>query len=335
METSVNIVLPELFPPVDYAGEAVAGLQLPLLERILARSGRQPLSAATLESWLCGAFGVAEGAIAPITLLADGIQPDGYFWMRADPVHLLVRGSEVLLGPVGALSGEESAQLCDSLNRHFEGEGMYFEAPHPQRWYLRLSAAPGVETHLLSEVVGQDIRPYLPHGQEALRWHRLFNEIQMLLAGHAANDVREQRGYWSVNSIWPWGGGFAPERLHVPCSQMLTDNALAAAFGVAANIPVHELADCREYLGPGRGGKLLIVWDGLRRARQQGDLAGWRDSLAQLEQTLAPLWHELRKGRIDELVLDVVQGAASCRFSLTPRGAWRFWRRRRLAQFAG
>jgi len=43
-----------------------------------------------------------------------------------------------------------------------------------------------------------------PKGVEALHWHQLFNEIQMLLFSHPVNEAREVRGELPVNSVWLW-----------------------------------------------------------------------------------------------------------------------------------
>ncbi len=336
MGTHVHFALPGLFLPRDAAEEACTGLRLPALETLLARAQAAALPDATLEAWICSTFGLPEGALAPVTLLADGVPPGAAYWLRADPVHLMLRGSEIILRPLASLGAGEAAQLCDTLNRHFAGAGLHFLAPHPQRWYLRMERDPGVDTYPLAQVAGRDIRNYLPHGPGALEWHRVLNEIQMLLYGHAVNDARELRGEWSVNSIWPWGGGYAAESVRSPFARVYSDNALAAAFAAAAGTRHVELSASDAPLAAGEGGDTLVVWDGLSHAMQHGDLGAWRDSLQAFEQRCArPMLQAVRRGKIDRLTLDALQDRSSMRFTLTPRAAWRFWRLpRRLAQYS-
>ena len=120
-------------------------------------------------------------------------------WLRADSVNLSLQRDQLLLASVQAGS-EEAAALCASLNAHFAGQDIEFFAPHPRRWYMRLDALPRIITTPLSEVVGGDVRRALPTGEDAARWHRLFNEIQMLLHAHPLNEAREARGELPINS---------------------------------------------------------------------------------------------------------------------------------------
>ncbi len=337
----VNLVVPDLFLPREAAAEGYSGLRLPALETLLARGDAAALPVATLETWLCAAFGAE--AVAPITLLAEGVPPGAAYWLRADPVHLMLRGSEVVLHPVNSLTADEGRQLCDSLNRHFANEGLHFIAPHPDRWYLRLEGAPNLATFPLAQVAGRDVRAFLPHGPDALHWHRLLNEIQMLLTAHPVNAARETRGDWVANSIWPWGGGQAPEKLTQPCARLHTDSPLAIAFAKATGMTPLPLPAGGPGWRAGEAGIMLLVWDGLRHALQHGDLGDWRDSLQRFEDScVRPLLHDLRLGRIGKITLDVLPEPGlqpqreARRFILTRGGVWRAWRlSRRLASYAG
>lgn len=339
----VHMVVPDLILPREAAAEGYSGLRLPALEKMLARGELSALPAPLLEDWLCAAFGVENGAIAPVTLLAEGENPGAAYWLRADPVHLMLRGSEIVLHPVASLNEDEAMRMCDSLNRHFAEEGLHFIAPGPQRWYLRLERAPELITHSVARVAGRDIGAFLPHGADVLEWHRLLNEIQMLLTSHPVNSAREARGDWVVNSIWPWGGGRAPGQLLRPCARIYTDSPLAGAFATAAGMEPLSLPAARAGWAAGDAGTTLIVWDGLRHALQHGDLGEWRDSLVRLEQHCTqPLLRDLRRGRIQSVTLDVLldyglrAGQGSRRCIIERGGAWQFWRlSRRMEHYAG
>jgi len=308
---------------VDICG----GLRQPALGKILARSQPEILSAAFLEDWLCEAFSVADSAIAPVSLRADGIEPGAAYWLRADPVYLHIGHDQMTVQPLAAVSPEDASRLCESLNLHFAAEGLQFMAPNPQRWYLRLEREPAITTHSLSEVAGRDIRDYRPEGADALHWDSLLNEIQMMLFQHPVNQVREERGELMVNSLWLWGGGYAPEKLHQPCSRMFTDSTLAGAFAAVANVRHADLPDHAVQYISDREGKILVIWEGMQLALQHGDLGGWCDSLQRLEQyCMSPLFQALRSGLLEKITLDVVQKDTSRRFVLTRRAAWKFWR---------
>jgi hypothetical protein len=327
MSLQVHIVVPELFMNEGRAKELCAGMRLSALEKILARSQPEILSADFLEDWLCGAFGTADSAVAPVSLRADGVEPGAACWLRADPVHLHIGHDQMTVQPLTAVSPEDAERLCESLNLHFTAEGLQFMAPSSQRWYLKLEQEPMITTHSLSEAAGRDVRDYRPEGAEALRWDGLLNEIQMVLFQHPVNRAREERGELMVNSLWLWGGGYASGKLRQPCSVMFTDSMLAAAFATVADVRHASLPDNAEQYLSDRDGKMLIVWEGLSLALQHGDLGSWCDSLQRFEHDcIAPLFQALRNGLLDKITLDVLQKGASRRFVLTRCAAWKFWR---------
>ncbi|MDO8313464.1 MAG: hypothetical protein Q7T25_16155, partial [Sideroxyarcus sp.] len=204
---NVHLVVADLFLPSDFAAEVCAGLHLPALQKILARgastgSARTADSRLSLEEALCGLFGAQ--AVAPVSAAFDKLEPG--CWLRADPVHVRLQREQVVLLPNVTVSADESVQFCASLNEHFAGQGMTFFAPHPQRWYVRLNESPDITTVPLSQAAGRNIHGNLPTGAGALRWHQIFNEIQMLLFAHPLNEAREARGEATINSVWFWGG---------------------------------------------------------------------------------------------------------------------------------
>ena len=320
---NIYLVIPDLFLPHEVAAEACAGLKLPALEKLLARAEPALLPEESLEAWLCAAFGVADQAIAAVTLRADGMEPGAAYWLRADPVHLRLQRDQLILQSGVCLDTDETAQLCASLNTHFAADGLRFFAPHPQRWYLQLDTAPGMTTYSLAQVAGKNVHAYLPHGPDALRWHGMFNEIQMLLFEHAVNQARETRGELPINSVWLWGGGYAAWPLVRPCASMYGDSELAGAFAQAAGIPCEPLPDDAARCVENNDGDVLMVWEGLRRALQHEDLHAWRDELQRFEQCCAvPLLDALRAGRIAQLTLDTLLTGASRRFILTRGAVW-------------
>lgn len=331
---NVHLLIPDLFLPPPVAVEVCAGLNAPALEKLLARAQSQPLPADTLEAWLCAAFGVADEAIAPVTLRADGIAPGGAYWLRADPVHLRLQREQLVMQPPLHLAEEEAEQLCASLNAHFAEAGLKFFAPHPQRWYLRLDDVPAISTRPIALMVGRNVHAHLPQGPDALRWHGIFNEIQMLLFEHAVNQSREARGELPVNSVWLWGGGRESAQLLRPFAKVCGDSQLTAALALAADIPHSSLPDDVAQCVAGDDGDVLIVWEGLRDALQQGDLHVWRTSLQRFESCIAaPLLAALTGGHITQLTLDAPHGASSRRFVLTRGALWKVWRRTPLARF--
>jgi len=331
---SVHLVIPDLFLPKDIAAEVCAGLRLPALEKLLARGRSESLPMLPLENLLCELFGMpcaSEAPVAPVSAAFDGL-PEGC-WLRVDPVHLRLQRDQMLLAGVQP-GGEEAAALCASLNAHFAGQGMEFFAPHPQRWYVRLDELPRILTTPFSEVLGRNVRGALPSGEDAAHWHRLFNEIQMLLYSHPLNQAREARGELPVNSVWLWGAGRSSGELQKIYDSASSDELLVEMFAAAARVPFAAWPE--QWSAEGGGARQLLVWTGLRSALQRGDLAAWRTALQDFEISYArPLWQALRSGRSARLQLDI-PGEHGVRRVILKRGdSWAFWRRaRRLAEYS-
>ncbi|HUX90460.1 MAG TPA: hypothetical protein VMV48_07180 [Gallionellaceae bacterium] len=321
----IHVVIPDLFLPQQLAAYASGDLRLPALEKVLARARVEARHTDTLERWLCEHFGVDDMAIAPLTLLADGVQPGESYWLRADPVGISMQRDQTILQADIALTAEEAAQLCASLNAHFAADGLHFVAPHPQRWYLQLEQVPALQTHPLPQVVGADIHAHLPSGGDALRWHSVFNEIQMLFYEHAVNQAREQRGELPVSGVWLWGGGKAAKDLGRAFACVAGDSELATAFAQAAGIPVvQSVAQMLRGVG---SGDCLLVWEGLRAALQNADIGKWRSRLQQFENEYAvPLLAALSAGLVEQITLDVLSEGASRRYVLTRAARWKLWR---------
>lgn len=320
----VHLVITDLCLPNEFAAEVCAGLQLPALEKLLARgvsTGQPRAESLSLDACVCGLFSVSSG-IASLSAAFDGL-PAGV-WLRADPVHVRLQREQVVLLPDVAVSPDEAMQFCISLNAHFSEQGVTFFAPHPNRWYVCLNEHPDIQTMPLSQAAGRNIHGNLPEGTEARRWHQLFNEIQMLLFAHPLNAVREARGDVPVNSVWFWGNGPQSAPVQGEYDHVSSDEVLLEMLASAADIPYSawpsewQASEDRQ----------LLVWTGLRRALQRGDLAGWRDALQSFETGYAePLWQALRSGKIEQLTVDLVGGGSLQQLSLTRFDTWAFWRR--------
>ena len=325
-----RVVIQDLFLAQSIAANVCAGLQLPALEKILGRSTALGMQTHSLDVWLCREFAIPELAIAPVTLMADGVSPEEAYWMRADPVHLRLDNAKMILQTNVSPSLEEAQQLCKSLNLYFAELGMIFFAPHPQRWYVRLEEDPQLTTHSVQQVEGRDSRLYFPQGSAALKWHGKINEIQMSLYVHSINQGIETRGGLPITSVWLWGGGRAAT-LAQPFTEIVSDSELVYAFAQASRIS-------HSYF-PGQPAMMenaLYVWEGTSVAMRRGDFDAWRQSVINFEQyCLQPLLASLSSGALDKLTLDVIQDESSTRFELTRAKLWKFWAKpKALASYA-
>jgi hypothetical protein len=325
----LHLLIPDLFPPQDIAAEVCADLPLPALARLLARAERSDGPALGLEEALCQWYGVQ--AVAPVRAAADGLEVATGYWWCADPVNLQLHRSQMVLMPEVGVTREEATALCAALNEHFAQAGMQFFAPHPQRWYLRLAAAPQLSTEPLRQVAWQDARLHQPQGADALHWQRVMTELQMVLYGHPLNQAREARHEALISSLWLWGGGVA-EPLSKPFESCGGDSVLPAAFAKAGGV---VWADTPEVLLEGNKANGLWVCEAPAIARQRGDFAAWRTAVQQVEADCARVWSALRAGRLRKVTLRVTGETGMQIFELTRASAWRFWRgKKSLAEYA-
>jgi hypothetical protein len=326
----LHLLIPDLFPLQDIATEVCAGLQLPALEKLLARGKASTLPADTLESRLCAAFGVQ--AVAPVRAATDGLEAGGHYWLCADPVSLRLTTAQVLLLPEVMPSSEEAAALCGSLNEHFAGMGLHFSAPHPQRWYVQVDAEPQMTTTPLRQVAWGDAKLHTPQGADALCWQRIATEAQMLLHAHPLNQVRAARGELPINSLWFWGGGRATP-LAPAIDAVGGDCGLVGAFAGAAGM---QLVESLQTMLDGQYENALWVCTAPAEALRRGDLYSWREAVQQVDQLYAqPLLKALQAGRLQRLSLEVLQEDVAHRFELTRGAAWKLWRSARsLARYA-
>jgi hypothetical protein len=343
-----TLLISHLFPPAEFGADICRDLALDSLRKFLTRAQRLSFAAIDTTTWLCQAFEVEkqlDWPVAPLTLTVDGGEPGDAYWLRADPVHLQARRDQLRLADSTILnvSRQEADELVAALNRHFSGDGMTFLAPRSGRWYLRLAHRPEIITHAPDSVAGSNINAFLPAGKDALSWHRIFNEIQMLLHAHPLNDAREAKNEMAINSVWLWGGGAKTAVPGRNFSAVWSDNALASALAAVAGVHAAALPDhagC--WLGAAGAAPApdnaqhLIVLEQLNAAVQYGNVGRWRENIATLEHDwISPLVQALQRRQISRLTL-VSPGAGCCeRFEATPLDLLKFWRKSRpLSAFA-
>lgn len=322
---NLTLFIPSLIPPpADGIAEASAS-RYPALERLLARGHASSADCATVTAWLCDRFGVRrqlDWPGAPIALQGEGEDPGNGFWFRANPVHLRVHRDQLVLLPPSSLSvtQAESQALMETLNRHFAADGLLFTAPHPQRWYLRTHTFPDIHTVALDDAIGRDINRLLPTGEDRMRYHHLFNEVQMLLHDHPVNESRERSDALPINSAWFWEGGTLPASARAPWDKAIGDSPLLKGLGALANIPVASLAAGLNL--PETSDVLLVLPEA-----PAGDPTDWGAHMNNLEQEwIAPVLQKLRSGEIQRLEIVTVHSGKARQWTVSSRDLWKFWK---------
>lgn len=323
-----HLLIPHvLWPRQAESAEITAGLTLPAFSRLAGRGQRELFTALPSRDWLGQAFGLDDFPAAPLTLKAAGIDEVAGFWLRADPVHLSVnqRGAELADPAVLAVTQDEAAQLIAALNQQFADDGLHFLAATPECWLLRVPERPDAAFAPLASVYGRNINEFLPQGCEAVRWHRLINEIQMLLYGHPVNDKRAGQGKPLVNSLWLWGGGTypLPAVLQKPAAVVLGNDPLLAALCELAGVQYAAGSNGLSAMG---SKDTLAVLDNLTMPALWHDALAWRNAWMALEQNwFAPALAALRTGRFSELIITMPE--AGVKMKVYRNDLWRIWRR--------
>jgi hypothetical protein len=347
---SCTLVVPGLlnFSSEDYENYCEDNLQLNGLELFLARAKPQSVSGSGFEEVLFELFNQASIGrpypIAPVCYLADANVvgnngPTGWC-LRADPVQLTPdRDDLVLSGPEGlSLSMPEAKHLATELNVLFEDDGWRLEAKTATRWYLHLPEDPQITTSDLSQVRSQSIGGFLPGGPEGKQWHRIMNEVQMVLHASKVNSERQSHGQLPVSSLWFWGGGKLPEFGHSNWSQVWSDEVLSLGLAKVTRTPCFSVPEnSKSWLNQVNSpGEHLIICDDYflqNKAQQQNDTDAWCKALQKFEyEWLSPLLEALRNGDIDQLTINPCGGKI---FSLTKNRLKYWWRRRKPIQSYG
>jgi hypothetical protein len=335
--TKIQLIayIPGLIPASTMLAPLLADMAMPGLGTLLARAKfTRHTGIDSLHGALYAALGITrqtDWPVAPITLLRDGHAPEKAHWYRADPVHLQPARDQLMLVDQAAfaLDASEATQLVDAFNQHFCDRACRLLAPHPKRWYLQTAHPPRIRTHSLRSASGQAINQLLPQGEDALDWHRLYNEIQMLFFNLPVNAARESRGELPVNSLWCWGGGILPVQTAKKDGFLWSTDSDLCAVAEFSHIP---------YAAPPEQAKLIrqsgmLLLDALEGSAQYGDYTTWRENLLQLEQHwFVPWLTQLKRAELDSLEIWSEYAGQVLSWRITRRDILRFWRRAGLTQ---
>ena len=334
---NLNLLIPNLFWPDASQHKIYDELSIHHLEALLSKSASLANPPQEMAIWLCQQFNITQQQnnwpIASVMLHTDApalAKASKDFWMRADPVHLRIEQNHIMLADsqVFRITAKEANELIQDINRNLGHDDFTFVSLQPDRWYIRLSSIPEMQTYTLDQVTCKNINNFLPSGVDSIVWHKMLNEIQMLLHEHKINQARESRGELAINSVWLWGGGKMPQSIQSPFTHVWSNDAFPHALALASNTKYSELpTNADEWLMTRPQGDHLIVLDSLRGKVKYRNAYGWREALTEMERDwFLPLYTALKAGRINQLTITALNETSVQNFILTRSDLWKFWR---------
>ena len=336
-ERHVSLVIPGLLGPESATnGGSSESPPTPTLEMLLARADRQRVDRSPdLEAMMFALFDIDVDAehdlpVAPVTRALDLGVIDKGWWLRADPVHLRADRDRLILADnkVLGITQDEADGLVSEIMEVYAEDGWVLKAARPDRWYLKPTDVPRLNTIPLPTVIGRDINDCLPRGEDYRAWHTILNEVQILLHTAKTNAERERRGALAVNSVWFWGGGRLPELKHTQWSHVWSGEPVSLALARLSQTPSTDIPDgAEDWLDSNSTpGNHLLVLDQGREAMEYGAFDEWHRFVDAIERDwIAPLIAGLHSKKLASISLLLETGE----FRLNAKMARRWWRRSR------
>ncbi|HEY8360793.1 MAG TPA: phosphoglycerate mutase [Ramlibacter sp.] len=272
--------------------QALPGLQLPHLQRLLGRLGAPVTDAGSAESLSPPherALALALGL--PV---ADGLLPfaalerpaDGQAWAWITPGHWRVGRDDIAMAHPAELQLDEPASraLLAAMQPYFAEDGIALDYQSPLRWLARGDLFRTLPTASLDRVAGRTIERWMPAGDAGRPVRRLQQEMQMLLYTLPLNDERQREGLLPVNSFWVSGTGALPAGFTPGPAprvvQALREVALVddgAAWAAAwQQLDAGEIAALAADLDAGRSVRLTLCGEANSRTWSSADAGLWR-----------------------------------------------------------
>lgn len=306
---SITLFIPGLFGP-DMAIHPDDLPSLPSLNWMLSRGKYQSVESTSASYSLCELFGLtaskdSDFPIAAISRLTDDNQHPEGLWLRADPVHVKPDRDGLILidNQQFTISQHDALALAAGINIILEPYGFELEVPVPYRWYLRIKDELKIRTTPVDSIVGRDILPFMPSGDDRINLIQLMNDIQMTLHDSDINKKREQEKMLPINSLWFWGYGELPRIIDRQWSFIRSDEMLAKGLAMVAATPFDDLPD--NYSGINNTDSNyngLLVINSFQKFSHYHDLEGWLEALMDCETNwFLPLMNALKKREIDQL----------------------------------
>lgn len=238
-------------------------------------------------------------------------------WIAAaDPVYLEARLDHLRLHALheNRVSAAELRTIFDHLQETLADDAKYGFMHIGSCGYLRANE-PIQTADVPPGVVDQQLpNEFMPSGKASAGYRNLRSEVEMALHGHDLNNRREAAGLPPINSLWFWGGGFAPQQKTRHRPPLFANDPILRGNWFSNTAAVD-------------------AWPGTIAACLDATVAGFvavpshdAEDFDWLEPCLHELRNALRARRLSSLTLIFADGHEA---KLGRSDRWRFWRRAR------
>ncbi|HRE33260.1 MAG TPA: hypothetical protein PLD88_14890, partial [Candidatus Berkiella sp.] len=158
-----------------------------------------------------------DSAIPAAALLASYLGEANASYCLASPIECHVdQKTAYFVQRVTQLSEVDEGALLEKLNRFLAEDDIVLCRVDKGIWLFALKHHTDVYFHDPATLLGKSLAAYLPTGKDAVYWHRLLTECQMLLVEYGL-------------SVWFWGNG-NPTELKTDYDAIYTDDLILKAL---------------------------------------------------------------------------------------------------------
>jgi len=265
---------------------------------------------------------------AALSMLMHDAYDEKLSYMCADPVHLQADMDHAILTSSHDLylKSDESAAICDVLNKHFKQDGLNFIMLDKNQWIVSSKDEIELETTPLSEMIGR--------GDASGSWKKILTEAQMLMHSHDVNVNRESSGKFSVNSLWFHGSGNLPDYLQQSsfsiCSKDNVLKGLADHIGCNYMTVPQSFDHYKQHLLSGQSSVNILHLDELEHLVNYSDVTLWLDRLVELlNNWVYPLISLSNKNKIKV----VLYPCNNKQYQFSRIDSLKFWRQGKIEQY--
>jgi hypothetical protein len=313
MGRSVDLLLPGLTWRSGLLSQKPRAERVEQLETLLNRAKQRHHPSSGLTETLFHLFGISakpdrDLPAGAVSFLGSGGEPGQACWALATPIHLLADRDQLILIHLGAnvLDFSQTQQRVAQFNDYFNQERLSISAPTPDEWYLKLSCVPEVSTFSIEKVAGRPVEHYLPKGKDAMYWHKVLNETQMLFFQNEVNPKRGPAGELSVNALWLSGIEVLPIAPKTDYCMIYALHPLAKGLARLTQIQNSTLPEPFEQNDLPEGRSLILMTE-LMEAELTAHLEAWEAGWVKIQKILDKLLKYLDLNK-DALSIYTCQG---------------------------